>query len=289
MKTRIVATVGILGGALASLAGGANAPRERVAPIIERIRQADYAGDRAALKRLRDDLAPWAADATVGSRVRYWQGFALWRRAFNGFNDQAPAEDLAADLSAAVADFDAALALDSKFVDAQIGAISCLSNLAFLHRQDAAAIQDFIRKVGPRVEAANHLDPDNPRLLWVTGANRWYAPAERGGGQTAAIATYEKGLAEARRRGASADPLEPSWGEPELLMNLGWSNLNRSTPDLDAAGRAAESALALVPSWHYVRDILLPQIRAARDKARGEASAPDPSRKEKSSCGSARP
>lgn len=28
-------------------------------------------------------------------------------------------------------------------------------------------------------------------------------------------------------RGAVRDPLIPSWGEPELLMNLAWDNLNR--------------------------------------------------------------
>ncbi len=35
--------------------------------------------------------------------------------------------------------------------------------------------------------------------------------------------------------GETGDPLEPSWGEPELLMSLAWSHLNGNTPDLDAA------------------------------------------------------
>jgi hypothetical protein len=63
------------------------------------------------------------------------------------------------------------------------------------------------------------------------------------------------------------DPLEPSWGEPEQLMSLAWSNLNRTTPDLNAAEQDAQAALKLVPYWHYVRDILIPQIRAAQAKA----------------------
>jgi hypothetical protein len=50
-------------------------------------------------------------------------------------------------------------------------------------------------------------------------------------------------------------------------MNLAYSNLNRSTPDLDAAERYAQSALKLVPYWHYVRDILLPQIQQAKKRA----------------------
>ena len=44
-------------------------------------------------------------------------------------------------------------------------------------------------------------------------------------------------------------------GEAELLTNLAFANLNRATPDLAAAESSAESALALVPYWHYVRDI----------------------------------
>jgi hypothetical protein len=63
------------------------------------------------------------------------------------------------------------------------------------------------------------------------------------------------------------DPLEPSWGEPELLMSLAWSSLNRTSPDLNAAEQDAQAALKLVPYWHYVRDILMAQIRAAQAKA----------------------
>jgi hypothetical protein len=39
--------------------------------------------------------------------------------------------------------------------------------------------------------------------------------------------------------------LEPAWGDPELLMNLAFANLNRATPDVDTAERYAERALAL--------------------------------------------
>ena len=94
---------------------------------------------------------------------------------------------------------------------------------------------------------------------------RWSSPPERGGGQDKAIEIYNKGLEVVRDHKRDAvDPLEPSWGEPELLMSLAWSNLNRTTPDLNAAEQYAETALKLVPYWHYVRDILLPQIRAAQ-------------------------
>jgi len=99
------------------------------------------------------------------------------------------------------------------------------------------------------------------------GPNVWVIPVEHGGGQAKAMELYEKGLEAIRNHKPTAsDPLEPSWGEPELLMNLAYSNLNRTTPDLNAAEQYARSALALVPYWHDVRDILIPMIETAKAK-----------------------
>jgi hypothetical protein len=64
----------------------------------------------------------------------------------------------------------------------------------------------------------------------------------------------------------SNDPLEPSWGKPELMMSLAYSYLNMKPGDLNAAERYAQEALEIVPYWHYVHDILLPQIAAAKTK-----------------------
>jgi len=60
--------------------------------------------------------------------------------------------------------------------------------------------------------------------------------------------------------------MEPSWGKPELMMSLAYCYLNAKSPDLNAAERYARNALEIVPYWHYVRDILLPQIVAAKAK-----------------------
>jgi hypothetical protein len=238
-----------------------------VVKIVAQIQKADYAGDRAALQRLYAELAPFVADEKIGSRVRYWRGFALWRRAINGFNDSADPKDLEHDLTEAIVDFKEASAKDPAFVDAKIGTISCLGNLAYLARGDASRVQELIAQSSALVKEAKTAAPENPRLLWVLGPIYWNIPPERGGGQDKAIEGYQKGLeATHQQKGTKSDPLEPSWGEPELLMSLAWSNLNRTTPDLNAAERQARSALALVPYWHYVRDILLPQIQAAKPK-----------------------
>jgi len=230
--------------------------------LVAKVQRADYEGDRAALARLRDALTIARDDPTLASRVHYWRGFAMWRRALNGFNDRVAPAELEQDLSECVTEFRAALAKAPEWVEAKIGAASCLVNQSFLRlsRPDQTA-RDLFAESAALLSEVRDAAPDNPRFLWVYGANQWYAPPERGGGQDAAIASYMRGLESVRRRsGPATDPLDPTWGEPELLMNLAFAHLNRATPDHRAAERFARQALDRVPHWRYVREILLPQI-----------------------------
>jgi tetratricopeptide (TPR) repeat protein len=250
-------------------ASDAESHRETVVKVVAQIQKADYEGNRAVLQRLYANLEPFKGDEKIESRVRYWRGFALWRRAINGFNENTAPTDLEGDLTQALAEFKEAIQADPGFVDAKIGAISCLSNLVYLARGNTDRVQELIGKSSPMVKELRASDPDNPRFLWVIGLILWNIPAERGGGQDKAMDGYLRGLeAAAGRKSASGDPLDPRWGEAELLMSLGWSELNRSKPDLEAAEKYARSALALVPYWHYVRDILLPQIEKAKAVAK---------------------
>jgi tetratricopeptide (TPR) repeat protein len=242
--------------------------RDSIIRIVTQIQRADYEGDRPALKRLHDELAPIPEDNKLASRVLYWRGFALWRRAINGFNETPTPIDLEADLTQAVTDFNAAIARDPTWVEPKMGAGSSLGYLMYLNKKDPTRVQELLQQSSALLKEAMATAPDNPRLLWVLGPIRWSSPPERGGGQDKAIEGYNKGLEVMRdHKRDVADPLEPSWGEPELLMSLAWSNLNRTAPDLKAAEQYAEAALKLVPYWHYVRDILMPQIRAAQAKA----------------------
>jgi tetratricopeptide (TPR) repeat protein len=243
--------------------------RNSIIRIVVQIQRADYEGDRDALRRLYGDLSPIPEDKKLASRVLYWRGFALWRRATNGFNDTNDPKAVGEDLEQAIDEFNDAMAKDPGFVDAEAGAASCLNSLIFLNRKDPARMQELAAKAGPLVKNAEAAAPNNPRVLWVLGSIRWYVPPERGGGQDKALAAQQKGLEAIREHKENAsDPLEPTWGEPELLMSLAWSNLNRTTPDLKAAEQYAQAALKLVPYWHYVRDMLMPQIRSAQAKAR---------------------
>jgi hypothetical protein len=254
-----------------SLSGQADA-LEAARRAVPQILRADYEGDRAALGRLHDDLQVANGPPYVTSRVLYWRGFALWRRAMNGFNDGADTRELQQDMEQAVREFEDALARDSGFVDARLGMIACLQGLTFLSRDDQVKVQELATRWVQPLKDSLAAAPENPRLLWVYGGSQWYAIpglsesqiVER---QKAGLATFARGLEFARKqKGTIKDLLEPSWGEPELLMNLAWANLNARTPDIAAAERYAKEALELVPYWHYVRDILMPKIRAAKDK-----------------------
>ena len=242
--------------------------RPEIAEIVGRIQKADYKGDRAGLQQLHEELAKFLANKEEAARVRYWLGFALWRRSINGFNEPTAPAELESDLNLAISEFRESAEADNKSVEARIGIISCLGFLMFMHKDDPSRVQELMQQMGPLTHELRAVAPDNPRLAWVLGGGYWFIGPERGGGQEKAIETYEHALPMARKEKSEAtDPLTPSWGEAELWMSLAWSHLNRTTPDLAKAEECAHAALALVPNWHYVRDILLAQIGQAKAKS----------------------
>jgi hypothetical protein len=244
-----------------------NDAREQAARIVAQIQRADYEGDRVAMQRSYDDLKPFMEDQKLTSRIRYWRGFAQWRRAINGFNDAVDSKELEQNLNTALDEFKVAMEKDPTFVDAKVGTISCLGFLAFMNRKDQTRAKELVGQILPLVKEADEMAPDNPRLIWVHGPILWNSPPERGGGQDKAIANYQRGLDTCSKIKTSDDPLEPSWGEPELMMSLAYCYLNADSVDVNAAERYARNALEIVPYWHYVRDILLPQIIAAKAKS----------------------
>jgi hypothetical protein len=267
MNTRLAVSSALLLSlsALTALPTQAQQTRTALIALISQVQKADYEGNRPALHKLHADLAPFTSDDKLASRTYYWQGFALWRSAINGFNDNTDPKELESDLNQAVADFRASSAKDPAFLDAKIATLSSLGNLMYLNRGYPDRTKDLYAQSGPLLKEAKAADPENPRFLWVMGPIYWNIPAERGGGQDKAFEAYNQGLESIRKRNATpADPLDPTWGEPELLMSLAWSNLNREKPDVATAEQQAQAALKIVPNWHYVKDILLPQIQAAK-------------------------
>ena len=252
----------------ASKATSVNDAREQVARIVSAIQRADYEGDRIGMQKGFDELKPFVENTELASRIRYWRGFAQWRRAINGFNDAVDPKELAQDLNTAIDEFKTAIELDPKFVDAKVGIISSLGFLLFADRQDEARKKERIEQIVALEKETSAVAPNNPRLIWVRGPILWNTPPELGGGQDKAIENYKRGLEICSKIKTSNDPLEPSWGKPELMMSLAYSYLNTTPSDVTAAERYARGALEIVPHWHYVRDILWPQILAAKTKAK---------------------
>ena len=266
-------------------AAGKN-PREEAIGIVTQIQRADYEGDRAALKRLYQELAPFAENQEIGAKVQYWRGFALWRRAINGGNEKVSPQEMEADFKTAASEFEHAMTKEPSFTDAKSAAGASLGNLMALYARnpdlapelkDPARKQEAIDKSLAYMNEAQSSDPENPRVWWVLGPVRWYQSKLRGetGDQAsdASSEIYRKGLELAqRRKSAAPDPLTPSWGEPECLMSLAAANFYRPTPDLAAAEKYARSALQLVPNWHFVKDILIPAIEA-KEKEKQPVSA----------------
>src|SRR5205085_4760696 len=168
--------------------------REQLLRIVSGIQRADYEGNQTAMQKGSDELAPFLEKAELVSRVRYWRGFAMWRKAVNGFNDGVAANELEEDLKQALDEFKDAQAKDTGFVDAKIGTISCLGYLAFMNREDQSRAKELVGQIMPLLKEATDMAPDNPRLIWVRGPILWSTPPEHGGGQDKAIENYLRGL-----------------------------------------------------------------------------------------------
>lgn len=263
---RIPPIAALLAASLLGQAPALPASELQLADLVAAVRRADYEGDRGALEELAGRLESLSVAGELEPAKAYWRGFTHWRRALNGFNEGASPESLETDLRAAVAAFEGAFD-DPRFAaDAKSGAGACWMSLAFMARQrdPETDMAEWAGRYVPLLRDAIAAEPDNPRVAWVWGAQLFYTPPEFGGGQEKALAMFVDALSDAAAERAEVDackpPLEPRWGLPELMMNLAFFEMLRPEPNLGAAEAWARSALALVPNWHYVGDILLPQI-----------------------------
>ncbi len=262
-RALVLALIGLSAG-LVSAASTDN--RKSVSSLVEQVRRADYEGNQQAMKQGYDALGQFTSDKEIAGAVRYWRGFAMWRRAINGFNDKVDRKELEQDLHDALKEFEAVPAEDSVYLEARIAMVSCYGYLLFIHTGEPDRVKEIFTQVSPIMAEVKEKAADNPRRLWVLGPILFTTPPERGGGQDKAIATYKKGLEIIRKEKPTTEPLQPAWGEPELLINMAWSYLNQAKPDVESAERDARAALALVPYWHYLRDILIPQISSAKSR-----------------------
>jgi len=258
---------------------GADVETERrLAELVVQVRSADYRGDRAALARLDRDLAA-LPDGPLAEYREYWRGFALWRRAMNGFNAKPAPDDLNTDIRGAIERFQAALARHPDWIEARLALVGCWGNAIYLAGADAEKRKAILEEAAPTFRFIMANAGDNPRALWIKGGMEMAAPPPTGGDYAKAAATLRHGLEcawkESEAVASSGAPAwVPAWGGPENLMNLAWAYAkDPKSPDRAVALAYAEGALTAVPEWHYVRDVLLPQIEAMPPVASGAAPA----------------
>jgi hypothetical protein len=240
---------------------GAGAARASLVSLVREVKEADYRGDLARLLALREQLEPFVADRELGRAAAYWRAFATWRRAINGANEDATRETAIQDFARCVEDFRGAVAIDTTWVESRIGLASCLSSSGSFANDPAQRNRLYVESSRLAAEVAA-VDPLNPRLTFLQAGRLFWSPPIAGGSPSIAIALAEHRL-ETAGRYSTTDELEPDWGEPELHMLIAFFKLGSATRDPAGARRHAEVALQMRPQWHYVKNILIPQIPRA--------------------------
>jgi tetratricopeptide (TPR) repeat protein len=224
--------------------------------------EADYRGDLARLTSLRTELAELRDDPAQGYLADYWSGYASHRIAMNGTNSGMPLPETRKHLEQAVADYESSLAKNAKFADAYTAAALAhgwLANAAFFPEDAAAPKQHFDAAVRLQ-KKAEELEPSNPRVLWTKAAFYFYSPPDRGGSVDKAMELYRQQIEASKP--VPPDSALPDWGKAEALMSLAFAHMMKK--DFEAAHKAASDALRVQPRWHYVKDILIPQIETQR-------------------------
>jgi hypothetical protein len=250
----------------------------RLAELASAVLSADYRGDRPELARLEAELGRLDAGPLTDYRD-YWRGFALWRRAMNGFNEKPAPTDLDADVVKALERFQSALARHPDWDDVKSAMLGCWGNRIYLAGQDTEKRKKLFEESGAFYKWVMAYEGDNPRVLWIKGGLQMIVPPASGGDWTKAAATLRKGVAGAWREATAnppAPPWAPRWGGPENLMNLAYLHSHLPSPDRDTALAYAEGALTAAPVWHYVRDVQLPMIEALPVKAEVATASPSP-------------
>jgi len=252
-------------------------PHDKVVRLAAEIRKAAYADEGERLRSLIEEMSPYTVEGDpLASRAHYWRGFALWRSAWNGLlapAGEAPDGSAIEDgLRAAVDELQKSSDEDPAFVEARIAQIACLEELA--PTVPASERPKEYKRLWDLLVETQKQAPQNPRLAWVFGTVKWDTPVKQGGGQDNAVQTFRDGLDWVRKQ-TIADATDPAWGEGELLLGLALARLRGKPQNLDAAGHYAAAVLNVEPNWRYVKDVLIPQIQAAKEKA-SAAPAPKP-------------
>lgn len=192
------------------------------------------------------------SDADAG-RIHYYLGYIDWRITGYFFSSGKTKEALPyiddgiVHLEKSVEntpDFAEALALHSSLLGNKIGVKPLLGMTLGM-------------KSGALMGKAQALDPDNPRILFLSGQSDFYTPKMFGGSKKRALEKF--GLSVERfKEYETAGETDPDWGEEDAMIYLGIALMDQN--DLEGAKVQFEAILERNPEHGWVKYALMPEL-----------------------------
>ena len=125
--------------------------------------------------------------------------------------------------------------------------------------------------LGPRsgtaIAKAMQLEPQNPRVHFISGINAYFTPKMFGGGKNKARRALKKAL-QLFPQYHSSSPLYPDWGYPETYAWLGILAIDADS--LEQAETYFHKALEIDPDFSWVKNHLLPKLQDEKAKAKAD-------------------
>ena len=191
--------------------------------------------------------------------------------------------DLKEDLLAAISSFKSALARVQTGSKRRSASWAARGALIFLAGQDKVERDKVLAEYIPVMKDLMANGNENPRALWLIGGMQLQAPPPTGATRSRRLRPCRRASRRraARRSSSSRAPYDPTWGGPENLMNLAYLYSQGNVQNRELAMAYAEGALVAAPEWHYVRDVLFPQIPVPGP---GQSKGARPSRRARPRC-----
>ncbi len=226
--------------------------------LVLEIERANVRGDRAALESAREELL--SALDCAGEKIsdyRYALAYADYRLSTLAGRGEKDSERYLEE-----AEKELEKLLKEKPSDAEAHALYGTVNGNLI-----SGMWSGMRR-GPRAgrayERARALAPENPRVAMQEGVSRLFRPGFAGGGLDEAERDLTRALALFAQE--PQDSPWPNWGRAEIHAWLGLTMTKKK--DYASARAHLEEALRLEPSYAWVKEILLPELKAAESANR---------------------
>ncbi|MBI2517201.1 MAG: hypothetical protein HYV95_09820 [Opitutae bacterium] len=244
----------LLGALLCSAAVGAAPPaHERFITAKHAATEANYHNDQTGLRAALAGFAALEADPDVGDHARYHAAWTEWMLAASKFQEQQPAEAVAA-LDSGADRLRQVLAAHPDDGEAHALLAWMLMAVYSGDRNRAAEVVPLVREHRQRALARS---PTSPRVVMLDATMLFYSPQPEVRAKGLARWQETLRLLETEK---NADPTLPDWGRTLADGWLANLYLTMNPPQPAEARLHAEKALRERPDFWYVKTQVLPRI-----------------------------